>query len=220
MSDADQHLVASQEELTELYGAPDEAVKVKAIQHFDEHCRAFIARSPFVVVATTGDDGSCDASPRGGAPGFCDVTGPTTLVLPDQPGNRRLDTVRNVVATGRIGLVFLIPGMRETLRVNGHAGVTRDPELLERYRDGRKPPIAAIVVELEEAYLHCAKAFIRSGLWDSDDVAGPRRPRIAGPYLEGTHGDRRDVRRAGTGLPRRRLRHQPALGRSLTGAAL
>jgi uncharacterized protein len=181
MSIAQEHLVTSQDEITRLYGAPDEAVKVKAIELFDEHCRNFIARSPFVIVATSGEDGSCDASPRGGAPGFCDVTGPTTLVLPDAPGNRRLDTVRNIVATGRIGLLFLIPGMRETLRINGRAGISCDPGLLARYIDGRKPPVAAIVVDLEEAYLHCAKAFIRSNLWDQpswpgrDGLASPAR---------------------------------------------
>jgi uncharacterized protein len=172
MSLAREHLVTTQAELTELYGAPDDAVKVKAIPQLDEHCRTFIAASPFVVVATVGEDGTCDASPRGGAPGFCDVTGPTTIVLPDQPGNRRLDTVRNVVATGRIGMLFLIPGMRETLRVNGGASITCDPELLQRYADGRKAPVAAIVVDAEEAYLHCAKAFIRSGLWDASSWAG------------------------------------------------
>lgn len=179
MSTTHDHLVTSQDEITRLYGAPDEAVKVKAIELFDEHCRDFIARSPFVIVATSGEDGSCDASPRGGAPGFCDVTGPTTLVLPDAPGNRRLDTVRNIVATGRIGLLFLIPGMRETLRVNGRAGICCDPDLLARYIDGRKPPVAAIVVDLEEAYLHCAKAFIRSSLWDQP--SWPERDGLASP---------------------------------------
>jgi uncharacterized protein len=176
---AQQHLVTSQDELTELYGAPDEAVKVKAIPQLDEHCRAFIALSPFVTVATVGEDGTCDASPRGGVPGFCDVVGPRTLVLPDEPGNRRLDTVRNIVATGQIGLLFMIPGMRETLRVNGRATISRDPELLERYRNGRKPPIAAIVVETDEAYLHCAKAFMRSQLWDTS--AWPERDGLASP---------------------------------------
>jgi uncharacterized protein len=179
MSTAQQHLVTSQDEITELYGAPDEAVKVKAIPQLDEHCRAFIALSPFVTVATVGEDGACDASPRGGVPGFCDVTGPGTLVLPDEPGNRRLDTVRNIVATGRIGLLFTIPGMRETLRVNGRATISREPELLERYRNGRKPPIAAIVVETDEAYLHCAKAFIRSKLWEPS--TWPERDGLASP---------------------------------------
>ena len=179
MSTAEDHVVTRQDEITRLYGAPDEAVKVKAIEVLDEHCRDFIARSPFAVVATTGEDGSCDASPRGGAPGFCDVTGPTTLVLPDAPGNRRLDTVRNIVDTGRIGLLFLIPGMRETLRVNGRATISCDPGLLARYIDGRKPPVAAIVVEMDEAYLHCAKAFIRSRLWDPP--SWPERDGLASP---------------------------------------
>jgi uncharacterized protein len=173
MTIAQDHLVTTQDEITALYGAPDDVVKIKAIPTLDEHCRAFIANAPFVVAATTGEDGTCDASPRGGRAGFCDVVGPTTLVIPDQPGNRRLDTVRNVVATGRIGLLFLIPGKKETLRVNGRASISSDPELLAAYADGRKPPIAAIVVEVEEAYLHCAKAFIRSGLWDPASWSEP-----------------------------------------------
>jgi uncharacterized protein len=166
MTMAQEHLVTTQDEITRLYGAPDDVVKIKAIPQLDEHCRAFIAGAPFVVVATCGEDGTSDASPRGGAAGFCDVTGPATIVIPDQPGNRRLDTVRNIVATGQIGLLFLIPGLRETLRVNGRAAISSDPQLLASYADGRRPPVAAIVVDVEEAYLHCAKAFIRSGLWD------------------------------------------------------
>ena len=172
MSLGERTLVTTQDELTALYGAPDHAVKVKAIPSSTSTAGRSSTASLFVVVATVGEDGTCDASPRGGAPGFCDVTGPTTIVLPDQPGNRRLDTVRNVVATGRIGMLFLIPGMRETLRVNGGASITCDPVLLERYADGRKAPVAAIVVDVEEAYLHCAKAFIRSGLWDASSWAG------------------------------------------------
>jgi PPOX class probable FMN-dependent enzyme len=181
MSIAQERLVTTQDEITRLYGAPDDVVKIKHIPQLDEHCRAFIAAAPFVVVATHGEDGTCDASPRGGAPGFCDVTGPTTIVMPDEPGNRRLDTVRNIVATGRAGLIFVIPGLRETMRVNGRAVISSDPELLAGYADGRRPPIAAIVVDVEEAYLHCAKAFIRSKLWDPatwerpEDLASPAR---------------------------------------------
>ena len=149
----------------------------KTINRFDEHCRAFIARSPFVLVATVGEDGTCDVSPRGGPPGFCEVLDERTLVLADAAGNKRLDTVRNIVATGRVGLLFLIPGIRETLRVNGRASISQDPALLERHATKGKVPTAAIGIEIEEAFLHCAKAFIRSQLWEPE--AWPSRGGLA-----------------------------------------
>jgi PPOX class probable FMN-dependent enzyme len=113
-------------ELAELYNEPSEGVRTKAIATFDEHCRAFIARSPFVLVATSDADGRCDVSPRGGAPGFVSVLDDSRLVIPDASGNNRLDTVRNIVQSGRAGLLFLIPGMAETLRINGRACISRD----------------------------------------------------------------------------------------------
>ena len=168
MSNPLTHLVTTQDAVTELYGEPSDAVQSKTIDHFDDHCRAFIARSPFVLVATVGADGTCDVSPRGGPAGFCEVLDERTLVLADAAGNKRLDTVRNIVATGRVGLLFLIPGIRETLRVNGRASITRDPGLLERHATNGKLPTAVIGVEIEEGFLHCAKAFIRSQLWQHE----------------------------------------------------
>ena len=112
-------------------------MRTKAIASFDEHCRAYIALSPFVLVATTDAEGRCDVSPRGGAPGFVTVLDDTRLVIPDASGNNRLDTLRNITQTGQIGLLFLIPGMAETLRVNGRASISRDPALLARRTSGR-----------------------------------------------------------------------------------
>ena len=165
--DQQQQIVTTQAEVTKLYGEASDAVQRKVIDHLDTHCRAFIERSPFVLVATSGT-GGCDVSPRGGPAGFCEVVDDRTLVIADAAGNKRLDTVRNVVESGRVGLLFLIPGIRETLRINGGAHLTRDPQVLERNATGGKTPVAAIVIDVEEAFLHCAKAFIRSQLWQPE----------------------------------------------------
>jgi uncharacterized protein len=169
-------VLASADEVAALYGAPVEAVVNKIIDHLDGHCRDFIARSPFVLVATADERGSCDVSPKGGAPGFVSALDEKRLAIPDAPGNRLVYSLRNVVAGGRAGLLFLIPGMEETLRVNGRAWLTRDSSVLEQLASGdAKPPKVAVGVEVEEAFLHCAKAFKRSALWRPDewpDTAG------------------------------------------------
>jgi PPOX class probable FMN-dependent enzyme len=173
------HMVRTPDELYERYAEPEQAVRTKAVASFDEHCRAYIALSPFVLMATTDAEGNCDVSPRGGAPGFVSVIDDTRLAIPDASGNNRLDSLRNVVQSGRIGLLFLIPGMAETLRVNGRACISTDPELLARHDSKGKPPKALIGVDLDEAFLHCAKAFMRSTLWDPaswPDRAGLARP--------------------------------------------
>ncbi len=165
-------VIASDEELATLYGPPVHAVKSKIIDRLDGHCREFVARAPFVLVATADEDGNCDVSPKGGAPGFVHVLDDQRLAIPDAPGNKLVYSLRNVVRTGRAGLLFLIPGLEETLRVNGRACLTRDPELLDRLAANDKPPKVAIGVDVEEAFLHCAKAFKRSALWRPDDWAG------------------------------------------------
>jgi uncharacterized protein len=168
-------VIGSADELADLYGPPVEAVVSKIIDHLDGHCRDFIARSPFVLVATADELGNCDVSPKGGAAGFVSVLDEQRLAIPDAPGNRLVYSLRNVVAGRRAGLLFLIPGMEETLRVNGRAWLTRDPEVLEPLAAGTKPSRVAIGVEVEEAFLHCAKAFKRSALWrpaDWPDRAG------------------------------------------------
>jgi PPOX class probable FMN-dependent enzyme len=165
-------VVASADEVVELYGLPVEAVTSKIVGRLDGHCRDFIARAPFVLVATADEWGSCDVSPKGGRPGFVHVLDERRLAIPDAPGNRLVYSLRNVLATGRAGLLFVIPGLEETLRVNGRACLTRDPELLERLAGADRPPKLAIGVDVEEAFLHCAKAFRRSALWRPDEWQG------------------------------------------------
>ena len=148
------------------YGKVGRAAAQKELSRLDRHCRAFIARSPFLVMATAGADGRCDASPKGDAPGFVVVPDDTTLLIPDRLGNNRVDSLENLVVNPQIGLLFFLPGYQETLRVNGRARVSTDPALLDATAHAGKPPKAVIVVTVEEAYMHCGKALIRSHLWD------------------------------------------------------
>ncbi|WKD33598.1 MSMEG_1061 family FMN-dependent PPOX-type flavoprotein [Streptomyces xanthophaeus] len=157
--------VRSTDGLRELYEHPGEMARRKAVDRIHEAARAVIGRSSLVFVASAGADGSCDVTPRGGPPGFVAVLDEFTLALPDATGNKRLDTAHNIVETGRAGLIFVIPGRATTLRVNGRACVSADPQLLEQLTDVGKPPRSAIVVEVEEAYQHCPKAFLRSNAW-------------------------------------------------------
>jgi PPOX class probable FMN-dependent enzyme len=143
-----------------------EAAIRKDIARIDELCRRLIAAAPMLFVATHGEDGRADVSPRGGPPGFVTVLDDQHLAIPDATGNRRLDTLENVVSSGRVAVIFLIPGRDTTLRVNGRAAVTAAPDVLERLTPVGKPPQTAIVVQAEEVYTHCPKAFVRSKLWD------------------------------------------------------
>ena len=161
-------LIADEPALRALLGTPSELVLKKQITALDGHCRTFIALAPFVAVATADAAGRADVSPRGDAPGFVQVLDDYRLAIPERPGNRRADTLRNVLQTGRVGLLFIIPGFEETLRVNGRAWLTRDAALLERMTARGKMPPLAIGVAVEEAFLHCAKAFKRSRLWEAD----------------------------------------------------
>jgi uncharacterized protein len=161
------------EQLRELYDEPMEVAVRKDIGHIDELCRRLIAAAPMLFVATFSSEGHADVSPRGGQPGFVTVLDEKHLAIPDATGNRRLDTLENVVSSGRVALIFVIPGRDTTLRVNGHAVVTAVPELLERLMPVGKPPKTAIVVEAEEVYTHCPKAFVRSKLWDPDSWPDP-----------------------------------------------
>jgi PPOX class probable FMN-dependent enzyme len=154
------------EQLREFYDAPMEAAVRKDIGHIDALCRRLIAAAPMLFVATFSSEGHADVSPRGGQPGFVTVLDHQHLAIPDATGNRRLDTLENVVSTAKVALIFVIPGRETTLRVNGHAAVTAEPELLERLTPVGKPPKTAIVVAAEEVYTHCPKAFVRSKLWD------------------------------------------------------
>jgi uncharacterized protein len=148
---------------------PDARPWQKEIPALDDHCRAFIAHSPLAVLSTAGPDGACDASPRGGPPGFVKVLDDHRLAFGDLPGNRRQDSHRNLIATGRAALLFLVPGRTETLRVNGRACLTRDPEVLEAVALDGAPPSLAFGMQVEVAFLHCAKALLRSRLWRPED---------------------------------------------------
>ena len=166
-------MIDSKESLRALYPVAKERSVKKQLAHLDKHCLRFIELSPFVVLASGGTGGHLDASPRGGAPGFVKAVDSTTLLIPDAPGNNRLDTLENIVGTGRLGLLFLIPGVDETLRVNGRARLSDESALLERFKNEKRAARLVIEVKVEDAYLHCAKAFMRSKLW-ADESRVPR----------------------------------------------
>jgi PPOX class probable FMN-dependent enzyme len=161
------HLVKDVTELrAELYPEPGGLVWDKEVPTLDDHCREFLARSPFMLLATSSGDGRCDVSPRGGPPGFVRVLDETRLAFADLTGNRRIDSLRNVAESPRVGMLFLLPGFRETLRVNGRAYLTRDPEVLRACDVPGRTADLAVGVAVEKAFLHCAKALIRSKLWE------------------------------------------------------
>lgn len=159
--------VTSEDELRALVGEPRELVIKKQLPALDRHCRAFIARSPFLLIGTANAQGQCDVSPRGDAPGFVLALDDQTLVIPDRPGNRRIDSLRNIVTHGGIGLLFMVPGVEETLRINGQASIVRDADLMARLAAQGKAPLLAVVVDVQEAFLQCPKALKRSRLWDA-----------------------------------------------------
>ncbi|HLY46857.1 MAG TPA: pyridoxamine 5'-phosphate oxidase family protein [Stellaceae bacterium] len=153
-------------ELRELYGTPAERAVKKQLPRLEKHSRAFIALSPFLVIASADPAGRVDASPKGDAPGFVHVIDDETLLIPDRLGNNRVDTISNLLAAPGVGLIFFVPGLRETLRVNGRARITTDPALLEACAVDGKAPRSGILVSAEEVYFHCGKALIRSDLWN------------------------------------------------------
>jgi uncharacterized protein len=175
----------SQRELTDRasvrmhYGTPSEMSLAKELHRLDKHCRAFIALSPFVVLASADAQGRCDASPRGDAPGFVAVLNEQTLAIPDRTGNKRVDTMLNLTENPRIGALFLVPGVNETLRVNGRVRISLDPALLASMAVNGKLPSAATLIDVEEVYFQCAKAIIRSDLWNPEK----RVPRGTFPSL-------------------------------------
>ena len=169
--------VASEQELRDLYGQPGARAVTKERPALNEDCRAFIAHSPFLVMGTAGADGRCDVSPKGDAPGFVHVLDDHHLAIPDRLGNNRIDGLRNMVENPHVGLIFMIPGREDTLRVNGRARVVRDEALLDRLAVNGKRPVTALVVEVEQCFMHCARAFKRAGLWEPErwpDTGGVR----------------------------------------------
>jgi PPOX class probable FMN-dependent enzyme len=157
--------ITSIEQLEAIYGKPPARSLLKEIDFLNEDYQAFVKASPFVVLASVGDEGT-DCTPKGDAAGFVHILDERTLLVPDRPGNNRIDSLRNILNDARVSLLFLIPGIGETLRVNGRAEISVDPVLLARFEVNGKLPRTVLVVSVQAAYFHCSKAVIRSALWD------------------------------------------------------
>ncbi len=164
--------ITSIEQLDAIYGAPQEASLVKVTDHVTDEYRAIIEASPFAALATVGPDG-LDCSPRGDEPGFVRVLGPGALAMPDRHGNNRIDSLRNIVSDPRVALLFLVPGLGMTLRVNGRATLSIDPDLLASFAVGGKAPRSVMMIAVDEVYFQCARAIIRSRLWDPSRHVDP-----------------------------------------------
>jgi PPOX class probable FMN-dependent enzyme len=161
------HRITTQSQLDALYGTPVEAAVAKEIDYISDHYQAFIDKAPFLVVATVGPEG-LDCSPRGDPPGFVRVRDPKTVLIPDRRGNNRVDTLRNLVRDPRISLLFMIPGIGNTLRINGRAEISADSELCASFAERGKAPRTVLVVTAERVYFQCPKALVRSRLWSAD----------------------------------------------------
>lgn len=166
-------------DLASIYPKPSERVLAKARPSLDVHSKKFIEMSPFCVLATSGSDGSVDASPRGGTPGFVHVAGDNSLLMPDRSGNNRIDSFRNIAeGSGLLQMIFFVPGIDETLRVGGRGTLTSDPALMATMIEFGKPPRAILRVDVREAYFHCGKALMRSKLWTAERVERKVMPSI------------------------------------------
>jgi PPOX class probable FMN-dependent enzyme len=165
-----QFVIREENELPELYGPALERSVRKQLDYLDDYCRAFIAASPMLIIGTQFGD-FADASPRGDTPGFVKVADDHTLLIPDRRGNNRLDSLRNIVKNPVTGLLFLVPGVTETLRINGEAVLTRDPALTAQFAVDGKEPRTVLVVTVKEAYIHCSRAFVRADLWNPEEYA-------------------------------------------------
>ena len=181
--------ITSEQQLRKIYKQPKGRAVTKQLDHLDQHTLSFINLSPFCIVATYGEDGLADATPRGGIPGFVQCPNDKTLLIPDWPGNNRVDSLKNILCNQGIGLVFLIPGIKETLRVNGLAEIINDSELQNRFLEQDRLPISVIRVDIDEVYLHCSKALIRSKLWDADSIQPRSELPSMGEILKDQTGD-------------------------------
>ena len=155
-------------QLRNLYGSPSVRAKNKEMSELDKHAVNFIQKSPFLIISSRSKNGNIDASPRGGEPGFVQILNDSTIVIPDFKGNNRIDSLTNIADTESIGTLFLIPGVDETLRLNGSAYISNKLEYLNLFSSEKKQPITCIIIKVEEVFLHCAKAFMRSKLWDNE----------------------------------------------------
>jgi uncharacterized protein len=177
------HRITTLEQLDRLYGEPVPAAIVKEIDYISEHYRTFIDKSPFVVMATVGPEG-LDCSPRGDPPGFVRVRDPNTVLIPDRRGNNRIDSLRNIVRDPRISLLFMIPGIGNTLRINGRAEISTDPDLLATFSIHGKSPRTVLVVSVDRIYTQCPKALVRSRLWSQEAQIPRSELPSAGEMLE------------------------------------
>lgn len=174
---SDQHRITTVERLRAIMGEPGPGTALKLNQALDPFMRDYIARSPFLVLSTADAEGRLDSSPKGDLPGFVAVEDDATLLIPDRSGNRLLFGLQNLLVNPRVGVLFIIPGVNETLRVNGRAELTDDPALCARLTSRGRPALLVIRVAVEECFFHCAKAFLRSSLWKPE--AWPERPTVS-----------------------------------------
>lgn len=182
-------VIGDEAALRDLFPPTHALAAAKSLDHLDKHASEFIVRSPFLCIGTQTVEGAADVSPRGDPRGFVKILDEKTLLIPDRPGNNRLDTLANIVSTPSVGLLFMVPGFDETLRINGTARLTRDPELLEKLSVQDRTPTVAIVVTVAEVFLHCAKAFRRSKLWDPEERQDRREmPSLMQMMLDQTAG--------------------------------
>lgn len=205
--DAMEHVISDVEQLEAIYGRPHERALWKEIDHLNDDYCAFVRASPFVILASVGADGT-DCSPKGDPAGFVSIVDRRTLVIPDRPGNNRIDNLRNIVIDPRVSLLFLVPGVGETLRVNGTAQISVDPQLLAAFEINGKLPRTAIVITVRTAYFHCSKALVRSDLWNTTThvnrnslpSAGQMHRRLSGGVFDGETYDRELPERTLAGL--------------------
>lgn len=194
------HVVASEAALRDLFPPVHDLAQRKSLTRLERHSRSFIERAPFLCLGTQAEDGTADVSPRGDSPGFVHVLDDQTLLIPDRPGNNRLDSLSNIIGNPSVGLLFLIPGIDETMRVNGTARLTCDPDLLALCAVEERLPRVAIVVDIAEVFIHCAKAFRRSGLWDpeqfQDRRSMPSLPQIIHEQTSGIAVDPQEMAQA------------------------
>ncbi|UII56173.1 pyridoxamine 5'-phosphate oxidase family protein [Cytobacillus spongiae] len=181
-------IVTSEEQLRELLGQPSENVSNKTISIIDTHVKEFISLSPFLTISTADRQGNCDCSPRGDSPGFVHVLDEKHLIIPERPGNKRADSLRNIVQNPKVGLLFMIPSLEETLRINGEACISTDENLLTPMAVQDRIPLLGIIVKVEECFLHCAKALKRSQLWKGDTwpvkESLPYSPKILADHIK------------------------------------
>jgi hypothetical protein len=176
------------DDLIDIIGVPSERNVNKATPYLTPLLRQFVMASPYFLLATSNVDGSCDVTPRGDPPGSLLILDDRTIAIPDRLGNRRIDSMRNILANPHVGLLFLIPGTDETLRINGHATITRDPQLLARLAMQGREPKVAIVVDIDEAFVHCARSILRSKLWEPSSWPDPDTiPTLAAMMAEQLH---------------------------------